>query len=128
MLTSEDLQYRLERFERTVATCLAVVPALFSLPCLLVAVVVPTFEAMFKDFGAPLPGPTQFVLGTRVLWAIAGIAVPVATVWVARKRPAVSSVVFSTVAAVVMFFVALFVTSALFLPIAQLGELAGGVK
>lgn len=128
MMKEEDLVLRFERFERTIATCLCTVPILFSAQCLLAAISAPVFANMFKDFGAKLPWLTQFVIGTWQFWALVAVAVPIAALIIARKGRATFSVVFSTVTGVAIFFVAQFVTVALFLPIFELGTVAGGVK
>ncbi len=58
-MTDDPLVRRIERFERTVATCLCVVPALFAGQCLAVSLGIPAFRAMFADFGSPLPAFTE---------------------------------------------------------------------
>ncbi len=127
-MKEEDPILRIERFEKTVATCLCALPILFSMQCLLAAFSSPVFANMLKGFGAELPWPTQFVIITWQLWALIAVAVPVAVLKVARKGRATFSIVFSTVAGVAMFFIAQFVTAALFLPIFELGAVAGGLK
>ena len=49
-MTDESLLLRIERFERTVATSLCVVPFLFSGQCLTLALCAPVATTMFKDF------------------------------------------------------------------------------
>lgn len=76
---------RIERFERNVATCLCAFPILFCAQCIIVAFCAPTFGAMFADFGAALPRPTQLVLDTWGLWAASGIVIPAGILILARK-------------------------------------------
>ena len=121
-----DLLLRIERFERTVATCLCVVPLIFSGQCLLVALGAPAAANMFKDFGAMLPAATQFVLKAWPGLALVSLLVPVFALVVARKVRPIFSVVFSTVCGFIVFLLAQFMTIALFLPIFQLGAVAGG--
>jgi len=124
----EELVLRLDRFERTVATCLCVVPFLFSAQCLLVAISCPVFANMFKDFGAKLPWLTQFVIDTWQVWGLVGVAVPIASLVFARRGRGTSSIVFSTVSGLVVFILAQVLTVSLFLPIFELGTVAGGTK
>jgi hypothetical protein len=126
MKEKEELLARVERFERTVATCLSIVPMLFSAQCLVTALGVPVFSAMFEDFGAKLPAVTHFVMSARPLWAAMAICVPITSVVVARKGKASFSVIFSSIMALVMFVVAQLITLALFLPVFQLGAVASG--
>src|SRR4051812_13348945 len=127
-MKEEDLVLRLERFERTVATCLCTLPLLFSAQCLLISLGAPVFSAMFADFGAKLPWLTQFVIGTWPLWALVAVAVPIISLVIARRGKATFSIVFSTIAGICMFFIAQLVTGAMFLPIFELGAVAGGIK
>ena len=127
-MNEEALLLRLERFERTVATCLCTVPVLFSAQCLLAALSTRVFARMYIDFGARLPWLTRFLIGTWQVWVLLAIAVPIASLVFARKGRATSSVVFSTVAGVAMFFIAQVVSAALFLPLFELGAVAAGVK
>ena len=127
-MNDEDLVLRLERFERTVATCLCALPLLFSAQCLVVSLSGPVFAAMFADFGAKLPWLTQFVIGTWQAWALVAVAVPIASFVIARKGKTTSSIVFSTIAGIGMFLIAQVVTGAMFLPIFQLGAVASGIK
>lgn len=125
-MNDNDLLARVSRFERNVATCLCAFPVLFSAQCVFAALAAPTFGAMYADFGAKLPAPTQFVLDTRGLWAVAGVVLPIGLLILARiGRPTVSVVV-STVLGVLVFIIAQALTGALFLPIFQLGAVAGG--
>jgi hypothetical protein len=123
-----DLVLRLDRFERTVATCVGTVPLFFSAQCLFASLSCPVFADMFKENGAKLPGPTQFVIGTWQIWALVAVAGPIMTLMMARKGKPTFSVVFSTVAGIAIFLVAQFVTVALFLPIFELAAVAGGLK
>lgn len=127
-MKDEEIVLRLDRFERTVATCLCAVPFLFSAQCLVAALSCPVFATMYKDFGAKLPGPTQFVIGAWPFWALVALAVPIASLVIARKGRANFSIVFSTVFGLIVFLLAQFLTVALFLPVFELGTAAGGVK
>ncbi len=119
---------RVEKFERTVATCLASVPLLFSLQLLSLSLTARVFQAMFADFGARLPGWTVFVTENWYFWAAFAVITPVVSFTVARKGPARTSVIFSTIASWVSFVAAQSFTIGLFLPIFQLGAVAGGAK
>jgi hypothetical protein len=127
-MKEDDLLVRVERFERTVATCLCALPTLFSAQCLLAALAAPVFRSMFIDFGAKLPALTQFVISVWPVFAVIALAVPIAALLIARKGRASLSVVFSTVAGISIFVIAQFVTLSLFLPIFELGAVAGGAK
>jgi hypothetical protein len=59
---------------------------------------------------------------------LVAIAVPVSSLVIARKCQATFSIVFSTIAGISMFLVAQIVTGAMFLPIFELGAVAGGIK
>src|SRR5690349_6391707 len=111
-MNNEDLALRIERFERTVATCLCALPLLFSGQCLLVSLNGPVFSAMFSDFGAKLPWLTQFVISSWPVWALVAILVPISSLLVARKGRATFSIVFSTVSGLTMFLIAQIVTAA----------------
>ncbi len=121
---SDDLLQRVERFERTVAVCLCVLPALFSLQCVGMALTVPVFKAMFADFGAPLPALTDFVLRMQVLWIAIGLLVPVLCVVRACRGSPRSAVATCTVAGLFVFFLAQFITVAMFMPVLQLGAVS----
>ncbi len=125
-MPDENLVVRVARFERTVATCLCSISFLFGAQCLAVALSIPVFERLFADFGSALPAPTTFVFKLRVVWLLTSIGLPVATLVAARKAQPTSSVIFSTFAGLLLFLLAQFVTFAAFLPILQLGSVAGG--
>jgi len=125
-MSPEDLEKRLTRFERTVATCLCIVPVLFSAQCFFAALSAPTFGAMFRDFGSKLPWPTQFLLETWGIWVAVSIVIPVASGVFARKGNPHTSILVTTLLGTLIFLIAQCLTAALFLPIAQLGAVAGG--
>ena len=102
-MTTDEIRKRIERFERTIATCLCAVPLLFSVQCALVAVSAPIFGAMFADFGAALPLPTRFILNTWRLWAAFGIIVPLGSFALARRGSPNLSVIISTILGVATF-------------------------
>ena len=126
-MNTDDIPKRIERFERTVATCLCAVPLLFSAQCVLAAFSAPTFGAMFADFGAKLPLPTQFILDTWGLWAAFGIIVPIGCFTLARRGSPNLSVILSTILGVAIFLIAQLITGALLLPVFHLGAVAGGI-
>ena len=128
LLSNEDLSRKLELFERTVATCLCVVPILFSGQCLVMAYTSPILADALKDFGSNLPWVTQIVIYTRPCWVLAALIIPATALFVARKRPAAYSVVFSTICGLAVFLLAQFITFSLFLPIYQLASVAGGLS
>ncbi len=113
-----------QRFKRSLATWLCVVPFLFAAQSLLVTCNAPTFAAMFSDFGAKLPAPTQLVLDSWVLWVLVSLLLPVAALCVARLAAAGFAVFFSAACGLGMFLIAQFVTIAMFLPVFQLGAVA----
>jgi hypothetical protein len=127
-MTNDDILIRVEKFERMVATCLCVLPALFAAQCFFVALSCPVFEDMFKDFGAKLPLPTQFAMRTWGFWAVFAVAVPIVALIVSRKSKPTFSLIFSTVSGIGMFVIAQVFTGSLFLPIFQLGAVASGLK
>ena len=116
-------QTKLVRFFAFVCCAL---PAIFALECLLLVLAIPTFEAMFADFGSKLPVLTGFVFGWR--FAIAAVAVGAAIIpalryW--RKGLGRDHVI---VASVLGFFNCLLAQAtliSLFLPIFTLGAVAG---
>jgi hypothetical protein len=128
LLPNEGLIQRVENFERTVATCLCTVPTLFSMQCLWVALVSPAYAGMYANFGSTLPLTTQFVISMRLYWILMALAVPVASLIVARKGRTHFSLVFSTISGLAVFMLAQFLTVALFLPIYQLATVAGGLS
>jgi hypothetical protein len=125
-MNTDDLSARITRFERNVATCLCALPILFSAQCVVVAFGAPAFGAMFADFGAKLPLPTQFVLNTWRVWAAFGLVIPIGCLILARKGNSNISVIVSTTLGVLLFILAQALTVALFLPIFQLGAVANG--
>jgi type II secretory pathway component PulF len=128
LLDYEELRSRMERFEKTVALCLCIVPVIFSAQVLFAAFTCPVFSAMFTDFGAKLPAPTRFVLSTWRFWALIGIGVPVVAVILARRAEARFAIKFSAITGIIMFIFAQCITLSLLLPIFQLGAVAGGLK
>lgn len=127
-MSEETTLQRVGAFERTVATCLCVVPFLFSAQCFFAAMATPVFKAMFADFGSKLPGLTELVAQTWPAWAAIAVIAPIAALIVSRKAVARTSLIFSTTLGLVMFVVAQTITLALFLPIFQLGAVASGGK
>jgi riboflavin transporter FmnP len=125
-MSDEILEKRLERSERTVATCLCTVPALFGAQCLTVSLAVPVFEEMFTGFGSELPVLTTFVFGARAVWILLALGLPSVALFLARKKKATHAVVFATIAGIVLFFVAQVVTVAAFLPVFGLANAVGG--
>jgi type IV pilus assembly protein PilC len=59
---------------------------------LMLVKIIPTFEAMFHDFGGQLPGPTQAVINMShwmqewLVWFLAGLAVGLSCFFQARRR------------------------------------------
>lgn len=126
-MKEEDIFSRVERFERTVATCLSIIPVLFAAQCFFAALGCPAFESMFKDFGAKLPTLTSFALSTWGFWLVFALIAPISGIVVAQKSTPKFSVIYSTVSGCIIFLVAQTLTMALFLPILQLGAVASGV-
>ncbi len=125
-MQNQDILHRVENFERTVATCLCFVPALFSTQAIVVCLGAPMFERMFQDFGSRLPALTDLAFKTRFLWLAVSLALPIVCMIVSRKKSPSFSVKFSTAAGVLLFLIAQILTYANFLPIMQLGAVAGG--
>jgi hypothetical protein len=125
-MSDETLEKRLERFERTVATCLCTVPALFGAQCLIVSLAMPVFEEMYSGFGSKPPALTTFVFGARTVWILIALGLPSVALFLARKKKATHAVVFATIAGIVLFFVAQLVTVAMFFPVFELANAAGG--
>ena len=111
--------------KRTLATWLCLVPILFSAQCIFFAANTPVFKAMFADFGAPLPLPTQIALAHGP-WSIAiSVIIPLTAFFFAREGNARTAVPITLLLGLLMFLFAQLVTIALFLPIYQLGTVAG---
>jgi hypothetical protein len=127
-MSDDPLVQRIERFERTVATCLCMVPMLFAGQCLAVSLGIPVFQAMFADFGSPLPALTEFAFAGRPIWILLSVGIPTSAVIMARRGPPGLAVIFATVTGLLLFLLAQFVTASLFLPVFQLGEVASGMK
>jgi hypothetical protein len=125
-MSDEKLRLRIERFERTVATCICTISFLFGAQCLGVALSIPIFEKMFADFGSALPGVTTFVFQFRPLWLLLAVGLPLTTLILSRKAPATFSVIFATACGLLLFLIAQFLTGAAFLPIFQLAGVASG--
>jgi|GEM_PF-5666030 len=125
-MTTDDINARVLKFERTVATCLCILPVLFAGQCVLVAFTTPTFAVMFADFGSKLPAPTQLIMDVWPVWAATGILLPTLSVLFSRLCSPTFSVVFSTLAGLVLFLAAQFITFALLLPVFQLSAVSGG--
>lgn len=124
-MNTDAVGQRVERFERTVALCVCVVPFLFSVQLVLVALSAPTFAAMFADFGAELPLATQVVLDRWPLGVVLGCVLPIASLVVAIKGRTRVAVVLATMSGLVAFAMAQVATMALFLPIFHLGAVSG---
>jgi len=91
--------------------------------------VMPVFGAMFSDFGAPLPAPTQllfdtvgFFLNHRVVAALVALAIIFAGTEIDRRKSAAGARLYLAFAVVAF---AGFVI-ALLLPVFQLGAVASG--
>jgi hypothetical protein len=119
---SDELHARVDKFERTVATCLCAMPTLFSLQSIAIGLSVPVFRALYQDFGAPLPALSHTVLTYGATWIALGLALPVICLVLARRGSPINSVVVSTLAGVFMFILAGIGTVGLFLPILELGS------
>ncbi len=106
----------------------AVHAGLMGLELVLLVTVVPSFEAMFADFGASLPAPTELVLslswGVRswwFLWIPAGLAVLTGNTLLlaalARWRGALWSGLLGVLQALPLLVVPALTFAALYLPI-----------
>ena len=127
-MSAEILEKRFERFERTVATCLCTVPALFGAQCLTVSLAVPMFRDMYMGFGSKFPAFTAFVFDARAAWILLSLGLPGVAVFLARKKSATHAVVFATISGIVLFLVAQVVTVAAFYPILELANATAGGK
>jgi hypothetical protein len=115
-----ELDLRVERFERTVALCLCTIPGLFSVQCIAVSLASRVFREMFVDYGTELPVLTSFVLRFSTAWGFIGSVVLAGCVLFALRAAPRKSVVISTIAAVFMFSLAQLLTLGVFLPILEL--------
>jgi hypothetical protein len=110
----------LAQFQRTVATCLSIVPLLFAGQGLLAILSSMNTEAVLRDLGTDLPMMTQIAMSWRPIWVGIVIILPLAAVFVSRKRPPVTSVVFSTACGLVLFAVSQYLNYSTWLPFAHL--------
>lgn len=120
MITESDSAARLTRFETTVATCLSIVPLLFSGQCLTAIGAMQASEGIHSDFGAKLPAATQFAISGRPAWLAIAIALPLAAIVLSRIKRPVASVVISTVCGLVLFALAQFLVYATWLPFTEM--------
>lgn len=127
-MSDEALIIRIEKFERTVATCICIVPFLFSVQCFAASIATPIFEDMFADFGSKLSALTEFIFRTWGVWALVSVIAPLSTLAAARFAPARLSLVISTAAGLLMFLIAQTITAALFLPIMDMASVVGNAK
>ena len=95
--------------------------------------IIPVFGAMFADFGAKLPALTQLLMDfsnffKRWWWCLNPLlaAVVVALAIYSTKRVAPRKLL--RVAAILQFLLLLAIVVSMFLPIFQLGAVAGGLK
>lgn len=123
---NEALLARIDSFERTSRTCHQVVLAILSVECLLASLSTPVLAGLYEDFGAKLPPVTSLLIHSWAAWAALAVCLPIVSILVSQKRSASFSLVFSTVAGLVMFVLAQVITVALLLPILQLGAVASG--
>jgi type II secretory pathway component PulF len=93
--------------------------------------VIPVFAAMFADFGARLPLPTQYLIDTAgffrvypIVAAPIGIIVILVGAAIERRNSVMGLRLYFAVSLVTMLAVVL----AMFLPIFQLGAVAGGMQ
>ncbi len=121
MTTDTEIRAEVIRFQRTVATCLSIVPWLFAGQCIAAVVMSKVVEAMIRDFGMKPPIETEIVISWRLAWMGAVILVGLATVIVSRIAKPVTSVVFSSICGLVLFAVAQFLTYATWSPVMGLG-------
>ena len=117
-----DIRSEMTRFQRTVATCLSILPLLFAGQCLAAVGMSRSAEGIFREFGTKLPIVTQFAISWRPLWVVVAVAVPISAIVVSRGSKPVRSVIFSTVCGLILFGVAQVLAYAMWAPIVQLGE------
>ena len=79
---------------------------------------------MYRDFGAKLPMPTQFVLDTWPAWIAVGAAIPIIAWVCARKAAPDAAILLSLLLGFLMFLIAQGLTAALFLPVSHLSSIA----
>lgn len=127
-MDQDALLNRISRFERTVATCFCIFPILFAGQCLSVSLASPVFADMFADFGARLPTLTVFTIRTSKFWALLALALPIISIYLARKGQPPVAVVFATLSGLMLFFIAQLLTFSLFLPIFELGAVVEGIE
>lgn len=116
---------------RTPTALLVINILLFGLLQLTVVFVVPIFAAMFADFGAQLPGPTQLLLDfssfCRRWWLGEAIFSAALTLAVIRSANHHYLETWLIVALFIQGVSLAFMVFSLFFPIFQLGAVAGGL-
>ena len=117
-----DILNEMAGFQKTVATCLSILPLLFAGQCLAAIGISTTTEGMLRDFGSKLPVVTQIAFSWRPIWLALAIGIPGAAIAISRRKKPIVSVVFSTVAGLVLFGLAQFLTYAMWAPILQIGN------
>ena len=123
IMDTEILASRIEKFHRSIATCLCAIPFLFALQCVVVAFFARSLVPLFEDFEVKLPIATHFILNTWYLFPFIGIATPIGVFILARKGNPNTSIITSTIVAIILFVLAQFMTIAAFLPIFRIAGL-----
>ncbi|HKB57386.1 MAG TPA: zinc-ribbon domain-containing protein [Lacunisphaera sp.] len=95
--------------------------------------VLPVFRAMYSDFGAKLPMPTQLLFGLSNFfrnwwWCLQPVLVLVVVVFVIQSAQQITPRKWWRRAAILQFLMFVTMVACLFLPIFQLGAVAGGLQ
>ena len=106
---------------------LGALPVIFCIQVILVVAAVPVFAAMFEDFGARLPALTVITMDYGVIGLALAVIGAACAVYLCIKRELTKTTILSTaLIGLAVFALAQVMTLALFLPVFQLGVVAGG--
>jgi hypothetical protein len=104
-------------------------PVIFCIQVILIVVEAPVFKAMFADFGARLPTLTVVTIDYGIIGLVFAVAGASRAVYLTIKRELTKTTIISTaVIGLSVFVLAQVMTLAIFLPIFQLGAVAGGME
>lgn len=108
---------------------LGALPVIFCIQVILIVAAVPVFAAMFADFGAPLPALTMITMDYGVIGLALAVAGAARAVYLCIQRELTKTTIISTaLIGLAVFVLAQAMTLTLFLPIFQLGAVAGGLE
>jgi type II secretory pathway component PulF len=108
---------------------LGALPVIFCIQVILIVAAVPVFAAMFADFGARLPELTVITMNYGVIGLALAVVGAACAVYLCIKRELTKTTILSTaLIGLAVFVMAQVMTLSLFLPIFQLGAVAGGLE